>query len=363
MALRIRLARWSAILLAFCLVGQAAASFFQTNTHGDGAEILTAPAEADITENPFAVAGRESKRPDSRRSPLEFRIYNLQKQPLRGASVMIKDSEGLERLETGADGIARGQNAGTAATAAIVALAGFEIQILQLKGARPAAPVECTLSPAGPFRGVAVDDGGEPVTGAEVSIVCKEPVPASALPAPVFTDIRGEFEFSHAPRRATTLLIRKAGHVTAAAELDPYILQNSGSMNDGFGKMQDSASRAPDGVVKDSAETFHFSLPAAGAFEGVVRDTKGRPAKRCRVVVVDLDNVMGATETRSSATTDDGGVFRFSDVLPGRRVLVRVFALERSFDSEPLVAAACETCAVSIEIPATTAVNRGRQDR
>lgn len=369
---RVRAARVTACVLAVALAGQALAAFWQSGPRVDRAPATWIPdAAANDASTPVrdggVVAQADAPLARSRAATaprgattLQLKIVNSNREPLAGAKIFVNSNVSAARAESGADGVASVVVPTGLPIFVRVALAKYEWQEFTISELNKELRRDVELVRAAPLRGRITDETGEPVAGAEVSMVMKLLMTdeesrhlSAALPPVDVTDIRGNFTFPFAPRRGGFVRARKPGYVITESDAAAANPANAPSMNDGFGKMPDPQRPEPEGeAAAGSAPDVHLCMTHGASIEGVVRDANGAVVGGCEVVVVDLDGFMGAQETPCAGRTAAGGFFQFTEVPAGRRVAVRAKTSKGNFDSEALTIPMCERRTTEITLGA-----------
>jgi hypothetical protein len=174
-----------------------------------------------------------------------------------------------------------------------------------------------TPAPDGLIAGRVVDGvTGKSVASAIVAIMAN-PAPRNEPVDRVLTDVEGRYAFDHLGKGSYTLTVTKPGWITGA-----------------YGKHRPDGSGANLDLAAD-ARLNDVALPIwrYGALEGMISDDAGEPVVDLNVRAVRRRLVAGRWQLTAPrlARTDDRGIYRFADLMPGD-YLVGVIA---STSSEP----------------------------
>lgn len=370
-----RLCRWAriaSIALAALLLIQGLAVVLTKTPAIDGPPAVWIPGE--IVDNATGTGpgsklaeaeprGSKTTKIGSTRSAVTLRIRAVDETgaPLSGIRMLAKSAVSSNEAESDADGYA--SMVVPAGRPLTLAAAGRGFELIEM--ALPAQVRETErlfeMHRTPPLRGRVVDEAGEPVIGAEVSLFAPRavdfPMLQIAMPEAVETTSSGEFFIASAPRRGVLARARKPGYVPIESDLGSARGALPFGVNDAAGHL-DSRSLVSPPPHPVETDALHLCLSRAGSIEGVVRDTSGRPVQRATVVLVDLDGFTGPAELRTTAETGNDGGFQMNEVPPGRRLAVRVRAKSGHVDGEPITVAPCETAAVELTVPADNSSSR-----
>ena len=154
---------------------------------------------------------------------------------------------------------------------------------------------------AAEIGGVIVSPDGQPVRRAVITLTGDVPAPRSVL-----SDDAGAFVFPSLQAGSFSVVGRKAGYLAA-----PYGASRPGRAGTGIA------------LAAGQRASIRLTMFKGAAISGVIRDTAGLPTPGVDVRIIDVRTL---TQLDSSpveiATTDDRGVYRIFNMLPGEYVVV-----------------------------------------
>ena len=179
----------------------------------------------------------------------------------------------------------------------------FVLLLLAQVPTRDAAPAAPRPVGTGAIAGTVVTDEATPRPVRRASVMLTAGV---ALPQSTITDDAGRFAFPGLPAGVYTIVVTKAGFVTAFYK----------SVRPGRGPGMPIAVAEGQRVTNIAIRLLHGS-----AISGTVRRAGGQPAVGVSVQAIGFDTVNGARRTllqnSGGATTDDRGVYRIFGLSPG----------------------------------------------
>jgi hypothetical protein len=154
---------------------------------------------------------------------------------------------------------------------------------------------------AGEVAGAVLSSDGEPIRRAVVTLTGDVPVPRSTL-----SDDAGKFTFASLPAGTFQVSARKASYLAA-----PY------------GAMRPGRAGTSIALIAGQKAAIRITMFKGAAITGVLRDSAGLPLAGVDVRAVDVRTLTALDSSPiEMATTDDRGVFRIYNLLPGDYVVV-----------------------------------------
>jgi hypothetical protein len=166
------------------------------------------------------------------------------------------------------------------------------------------------IADTGEIKGVVVSPDGQPVRRAVVTLTGDTPVPRS-----VVSDDTGAFVFGSLPAGSFLVTARKAAHLAA-----PYGAVRPGRSGTGIS------------LALGQRADIRITMFKGAAITGAIRDSAGQPLAGIDVRLIDARTLASLDSSPVEiSTSDDRGVFRIYNLLPGEYVVV---ALPNVFGGE-----------------------------
>ena len=157
------------------------------------------------------------------------------------------------------------------------------------------------VAPTGQISGVVQSPDGQPIRRTIVTLSGDVPVPRSVL-----SDDAGAFTFSSLPAGSFTVTARKAAHLAA-----PY------------GSTRPGRRGTPITIAAGERTNVRLTMFKGAAITGVLRDSAGLPVPGVDVRLIDARTLSSLDSAPPEVVpTDDRGVFRIYNILPGEYVVV-----------------------------------------
>jgi hypothetical protein len=162
-------------------------------------------------------------------------------------------------------------------------------------------PTATVPAGAGEISGVVQSPEGQPIGRAVVTLSGDVPAPKS-----VMSDDAGAFRFASVPGGSFSITARKAAYLAA-----PY------------GATRPGRTGTPISLAPGQRANIRLTMFKGAALTGTLRDSAGSPLAGIDVRIIDV-RTLAALENAPPevTTTDDRGVFRIYNVLPGEYVVV-----------------------------------------